>query len=170
MKSEDKEKTLNSFSNGEIDILVSSTVMEVGIDVPNATMVIIDDAHRFGLSQLHQIRGRVGRGGKDSFCFLVAEPQTDEAKQRLRTILKTNDGFEIAEQDLDIRGSGETYGLRQSGVPYFKFANPLENFDLLVQARTDAQQAFQNQELDLSLLREIIRLHFGTSFTITTMA
>ncbi|MCD4656888.1 MAG: ATP-dependent DNA helicase RecG [Planctomycetes bacterium] len=170
MKPEDKEKTLKTFSKGEIDILVSSTVMEVGIDVPNATMVIIEDAHRFGLSQLHQIRGRVGRGGKDSFCFLVADPQTDEAKQRLRTILKTNDGFEIAEQDLEIRGSGETYGLRQSGVPYFKFANPLENFDLLVQARNDAQQAFQNDELDLTMLREIIRLHFSTSFTITTMA
>ena len=170
MKPVDKEETLGSFSRGDIDILVTSTVMEVGIDVPNATVVIIEDAQRFGLSQLHQIRGRVGRGGKDSYCFLVADAKTDEAKQRLRTILKTNDGFKIAEQDLEIRGSGETYGLKQSGIPYFKFANPLENYDLLIQARTDAQRAFRNHELDLSKLKDIIKLHFGNSFTITTMA
>jgi ATP-dependent DNA helicase RecG len=170
MENSEKEASLSNFRIGKTHILVTSTVMEVGIDISNATIIIIEDAHRFGLSQLHQLRGRVGRGGKESFCFLIADPKTEDSKQRLSILLKTNDGFEIAEEDLKIRGSGELYGLKQHGIPHFKFANPVDNFDLLVSAREDAINAYRNQELNLEELAEQIRLHFSNRFLITTTA
>ncbi len=170
MPSSEKEQKIADFADGKIDILVSSTVMEVGIDNPNATIIVIDDAHRFGLSQLHQLRGRVGRGGRESYCFLVATPETEEAKQRLKKILETTDGFEIAETDLKLRGAGELYGLKQHGLPNFRIANPLENFELLNQARNDAFKAIAKNEINRELLLKYVKLHFGQSFFLTTTA
>ncbi len=139
MKAEEKEKTLSQFVANEIQILVATTVIEVGIDVPNANIMIIEHAERFGLSQLHQIRGRVGRGSEKSYCFLIAAwPRSDVAKQRLEMMCKTGDGFEIAEADLEIRGPGDFLGTRQSGLPDFRIANLVRDFKWLELARKEA--------------------------------
>ena len=134
----EKEGVMASFRAGEIDVLVSTTVIEVGIDVPNATVMAIEDADRFGLSQLHQLRGRVGRGEHQGTCLLIADPATEEAEERLAAMVSTTDGFRLAEEDLRIRGQGSVFGTRQSGVKDLKLANILEDFDLLVAARKDA--------------------------------
>lgn len=127
-----------SYRSGDIDVLVATTVIEVGIDVPNATVMVIEDADRFGLSQLHQLRGRVGRGDHAGSCVLLADPTTDEGKARLAAMVATTDGFRLAEEDLRIRGQGTVFGTRQSGVKDLKLADILEDFDLLVAARRDA--------------------------------
>ena len=126
------------FKNKELDILVSTTVLEVGIDIPIATCMIVEYAQRFGLSQLHQLRGRVGRGSAESFCILISDAQTKEAKARIEAMLKYSDGFRIAEEDLKIRGPGEFFGRRQSGLSELKIANPLTQMHLLKQAREEA--------------------------------
>jgi len=139
MKSQDKFAAMEAFRSGEIDVLVSTTVIEVGVDVPNATVMMIEHAERFGLSQLHQLRGRVGRGEAESFCILVADPEndmTDEAAARLRAMCETNDGFRISEIDLEIRGSGQMFGTRQAGLPEFRYANLTQDRDLIERART----------------------------------
>jgi ATP-dependent DNA helicase RecG len=138
MRSQDKEDVMASFRADEIDVLVSTTVIEVGIDVPNATVMVVEDAHRFGLSQLHQLRGRVGRGEHPGFCLLLADPGTDEGTQRLTAMVGTNDGFRLAEEDLRIRGQGTVFGTRQSGVKDLRLADILSDFDVLVAARRDA--------------------------------
>jgi ATP-dependent DNA helicase RecG len=139
MKSEEREKIMASFKQGEIDILVSTTVIEVGVDVPNATLMIIIHAERFGLSQLHQLRGRIGRGSHRSYCVLLAyEPYGDEARRRLGIMVKSSDGFRIAEEDLDIRGPGEFLGTRQSGLPDLRVADILRDAVLLDRARKEA--------------------------------
>ena len=138
LPSAEKEKAMASFRAGDIDVLVSTTVIEVGIDVPNATVMVIEDADRFGLSQLHQLRGRVGRGEHQGTCLLIADPSTEEAEDRLAAMASTTDGFRLAEEDLRIRGQGTVFGTRQSGVKDLKLANILEDFDLLVAARKDA--------------------------------
>lgn len=139
MKPSEREKIMASFKKGNVDILVSTTVIEVGVDVPNATLMIIIHAERFGLSQLHQLRGRIGRGFHQSYCILVAyEPYGEEAKRRLNIMVKTNDGFRIAEEDLTIRGPGEFFGTRQSGLPDLKIANIVRDAGLLQEARKDA--------------------------------
>jgi ATP-dependent DNA helicase RecG len=138
MRSADKEQVMASFRSGEIDVLVSTTVIEVGIDVPNATVMVIEDAQRFGLSQLHQLRGRVGRGRHAGVCLLLADPTTTEGEERLAAMVGTNDGFRLAEEDLRIRGQGTVFGTRQSGVKDLKLANILSDFDILVPARRDA--------------------------------
>jgi ATP-dependent DNA helicase RecG len=138
MRSQDKEEVMASFRAGEIDVLVSTTVIEVGIDVPNATVMVVEDAHRFGLSQLHQLRGRVGRGEHPGVCLLLADPSTDEGTQRLTAMVGTNDGFRLAEEDLRIRGQGTVFGTRQSGVKDLRLADILSDFDVLVAARRDA--------------------------------
>ena len=127
-----------SFRAGEIDVLVSTTVIEVGIDVPNATVMVIEDAHRFGLSQLHQLRGRVGRGEHPGVCLLLADPTTTEGEERLAAMVGTNDGFRLAEEDLRIRGQGTVFGTRQSGVKDLKLADILTDFEILTAARRDA--------------------------------
>jgi ATP-dependent DNA helicase RecG len=129
---------MSSFRAGEIDVLVSTTVIEVGIDVPNATVMVIEDADRFGLSQLHQLRGRVGRGGNPAQCLLLADPSGDEAADRLAAMVATTDGFELAAEDLRIRGQGTVFGERQSGMADLRIANLFEDFELLVAARNDA--------------------------------
>jgi ATP-dependent DNA helicase RecG len=139
MKSDEKEDVMERFRRREIDILVTTTVIEVGVDVPNATVMVIEHAERFGLSQLHQLRGRIGRGGEKGTCILVA-PKTpgEDARMRLETMVRTTNGFEIAETDLKLRGPGEFFGTRQHGDLGFHIANPIRDFELLEIARREA--------------------------------
>ncbi len=155
MKGEVKEEIMGRFRRGEIDILVSTTVVEVGADVPNAAIILVEHAERFGLSQLHQMRGRVGRGEHQSYCILlVSYPLTSEAKERIETICRTNDGFRIAEADLRLRGPGEFMGTKQHGLPQFKVADLASNGPLLRMARQEAfALASKDQPLADSLRR-----------------
>jgi len=140
-KSADKEYEMRKFKEGHYHIMVATTVIEVGVDVPNATVMVIENAERFGLSQLHQLRGRVGRGAAESFCYVMAGKKLSaDARKRLGIMVDTNDGFKIAEEDMRLRGPGDFLGTRQSGLPEFRLANILEDHDLLVQARTAAFQ------------------------------
>jgi ATP-dependent DNA helicase RecG len=145
MKTEEREQIMESFKRGQTDVLVSTTVIEVGIDVPNATLMIIIHAERFGLSQLHQLRGRTGRGSDRSCCVLVAyEPFGEEAGRRLAMMVQSNDGFRIAEEDLSIRGPGEFFGTRQSGIPDLRIANVVRDAPLLNEARKEAFSLVDN--------------------------
>ncbi len=140
MKPEEKEDVMRRFIGGEIQILVSTTVIEVGVDVPNASVMVIEHAERFGLSQLHQLRGRVGRGAEQSYCVLLAsDKQTEVARERLGIMEETNDGFRIAEKDLELRGPGEILGTRQAGLPEFRVANLVRDLDILQAARKEAE-------------------------------
>lgn len=162
MSGDDKDLSMRRFANGEIDVLVATTVIEVGVDVPNATVMVIEHAERFGLSQLHQLRGRVGRGEHASQCYLVAAgPASEEGRRRLRVMEDTNDGFRIAEEDLQIRGPGDVMGTRQSGVPLLSVANLMRDQDWLNAAREDAQailhsdpQLRQPEHAGLQLLQQ----------------
>jgi ATP-dependent DNA helicase RecG len=138
LKRDTREQIMGRFREGLIDALVATTVIEVGVDVPNATVMVIEHADRFGLAQLHQLRGRVGRGAKPSVCILIGEPTTPDAAARLQVMAASTDGFELAEKDLEIRGPGEVFGLRQAGVPPFKVASLTRDLDLLSMARRDA--------------------------------
>jgi ATP-dependent DNA helicase RecG len=139
MKSDEKEEVMQRFKTGEVQILVATTVIEVGIDVPGATLMVVEHAERFGLSQLHQLRGRVGRGEKTSYCILLAQyKKSDDSRRRLRIMEETNDGFKIAEEDLNIRGPGEFIGVRQSGIPDFRVANIIRDSRILNDAREEA--------------------------------
>ena len=148
------------FRGGEIQVLLSTTVVEVGVDVPNATVMLIENAERFGLAQLHQLRGRIGRGEHASYCVLVGDPKSLEGWRRLRIMEETNDGFRIAEEDFRIRGPGNIFGTEQSGLPPLRFAHLDTDFDLLVQARDDAK-VFTDADPTLEkwpALREKMRL------------
>jgi ATP-dependent DNA helicase RecG len=137
---EDKDAIMRRFKAGEIQVLVSTTVIEVGIDVPNASVMLVEHAERFGLSQLHQLRGRVGRGPWKSYCILLHGPSLgEEAQRRIQAMVETNDGFRIAEVDLELRGPGEFFGTRQSGLPQFRVADLLRDAPLLAEARREAQ-------------------------------
>ncbi len=140
MKSKEKEQIMDAFLQGEVDVLVSTTVIEVGVDAPNATLMVIEDADRFGLSQLHQLRGRVGRGKAKSFCVLVSSTKNEETRQRLKALCSTNDGFKIAEKDLELRGPGDFFGARQHGLPQLQMADLACDTRILYQAREAAQQ------------------------------
>lgn len=144
LAAEEKAEVMDAFKKNRIQVLVSTTVIEVGVDVPNATVMIIEHAERFGLAQLHQLRGRVGRGGEQSFCILVsyasAGAELSDSRERLETMERTQDGFEIAEKDLQIRGPGEFFGTRQAGIPEFKVADLIEDEDLLQSAREEARR------------------------------
>lgn len=140
LKAKEKEEAMAAFSAGELDVLVSTTVIEVGVDVPNASLMIIENAERFGLSQLHQLRGRVGRGKHESFCVLVTASRSDTARERLRALCATNDGFQIAEEDLRLRGPGDFFGKRQHGLPQLKVADFAADMELLKEARQAAEE------------------------------
>lgn len=137
---DEKDTIMREFSEGKIDVLVSTTVVEVGVNVPNATFMLIYDATRFGLAQLHQLRGRVGRGAEQSYCVLLADPKTEDGKERMQTMTETNDGFVLAEKDLELRGAGDFFGKKQSGMPEFKVADPVHDYRALETARVDAEK------------------------------
>jgi ATP-dependent DNA helicase RecG len=135
MRSKDKEAVMTAFRRAELDVLVSTTVIEVGVDVPNATVMVIEDADRFGIAQLHQLRGRVGRGAATSYCFLLGAGSTPEGEQRLEAMERTSDGFELAEVDLELRGEGTILGTRQKGATDLKLASLRRDKDLVRAAR-----------------------------------
>ncbi len=126
---------MTAFRANQLQALVATALIEVGVDVPNATVMLIENAERFGLAQLHQLRGRIGRGAHQSFCILISDAKNEEARARLKILEETNDGFKIAEADLKLRGPGELLGQQQSGLPQFRFGNLTEDFDLIQQAR-----------------------------------
>lgn len=149
MKPAEKEAVMEQFRAGELDILVSTTVIEVGVDVPNAAVIVIEDADRFGLAQLHQLRGRVGRSEHQSFCILIANPKSEDGQRRMDIMARTNNGFIIAEEDLKIRGPGEIFGTKQSGMPSFRVADLVKDMGLLEVARQEAFRVLE-QDPDLS--------------------
>jgi len=156
--SKEKYKILNNFLNNKIKVLVTTTVIEVGIDFPNATCVIIEDANKFGLSQLHQLRGRVGRGEKQSTCILLYKSSLSEnAKKRLKILKSSNDGFFIAEEDLKLRGYGDLLGFQQSGQKTFRLADPILNQDLFLLAEKEIK-IIENQNNDISKYKTLIKL------------
>ena len=140
MKAAEKEAAMAGFARGEADVMVATTVIEVGVDVPNATLMVIEDADRFGISQLHQLRGRVGRGRAKSYCILTSHNKNSETLQRLKALCKTTNGFKIAEEDLKLRGPGDFFGSRQSGLPTFRVANLSYDLQTLKDAQTASAQ------------------------------
>ncbi|MCX5688161.1 MAG: helicase-related protein [Candidatus Omnitrophica bacterium] len=138
MKSKEKETVMHDFKDHKIDMLISTVVIEVGVDISNASAMIIEHAERFGLSQLHQLRGRIGRGEHLSYCILISAPKSDDAKHRISAMLETQDGFKIAEADLEIRGPGEFFGTKQHGLPELKIANIIRDRGLLEIAKQEA--------------------------------
>jgi len=153
----ERETQMRAFRDGRLDILVSTAVVEVGIDVANATVMLVEGADRFGLSQLHQFRGRVGRGEHQSYCILLSENQSEEVQERLRLMESIYDGFRLAEEDLRLRGPGEYFGTRQTGLPDLKVAR-LSDVDLLEQARAEATRLLEaDPELVLPENRSLAR-------------
>lgn len=146
LKIDEKKKVMEAFRKGEIDILVSTTVIEVGVDVPNASVMVIMDAERFGLAQLHQLRGRVGRGDSQSYCILVSEPKSKESRERINAFVNITDGFMLAEEDLKLRGPGEFLGTKQSGLPRFKIADIVRDQKALIAAKTEAEAVLRDGE------------------------
>ena len=166
MKPSEKDEVMNAFHKGEISLLVSTTVIEVGVNVPNATIMCIEGAERFGLSQLHQLRGRVGRGSYQSYCILVSDSKNDVSQERLKLMEQTQDGFELAEQDLLLRGSGQLFGLAQSGLPDLRVANIIKDIEILVQARKDVldfANKYGMKKLE-SVMKEELEKRFGEKF------
>ncbi|MBZ5749835.1 ATP-dependent DNA helicase RecG [Metabacillus rhizolycopersici] len=145
LSSDEKDTVMRSFSQNEVNILVSTTVVEVGVNVPNATTMVIYDAERFGLSQLHQLRGRVGRGSEQSYCILLADPKSETGKERMKIMTETNDGFVLSERDLELRGPGDFFGKKQSGMPIFKVADMVHDYRALEVARQDAVELVRSQ-------------------------
>ena len=140
MKAKEKDAVMGAFARGEVQILVATTVIEVGVDVPNATIMLIENAERFGLSQLHQLRGRVGRGGDKSYCILVSDSKSDASGERLQVMKSTSDGFKIADYDLKTRGPGDFFGKRQHGLPNLVIADMLDNMDTLIECQECAKE------------------------------
>jgi ATP-dependent DNA helicase RecG len=159
----EKDAVMGAFADGRVSVLVATTVVEVGVDVPNATIMVVEHAERFGLAQLHQLRGRVGRGAQASACVLLYDPPLSEAgRKRLEVLRETEDGFVIAQRDLDLRGGGDLLGARQSGLPAYRFADPLAQRDLVEAAAKDAQlvlardpQLTGERAQALAMLREL---------------
>ena len=150
MKPGEKEAVMAAFAQGRLDVLVSTTVVEVGVDVPNAVIMMVENAERYGLSQLHQLRGRVGRGRDKSYCILVTDAQNQEAQARMQVLCATNDGFQVADQDLRLRGPGDFFGQRQHGLPELKIADMAQDMEVLRQAQAAARQILE-EDFALSL-------------------
>lgn len=166
MRPKEKEEVMDAFNRREIHLLVSTTVIEVGVNVPNATIMCIHDAERFGLSQLHQLRGRVGRGSAQAYCILISDSKNPDSKTRLSLMEQTQDGFELAEQDLLLRGTGELFGLAQSGLPDLKVANIIKDIPILVEAREDANAYLREKgfvEVQATL-RHQMEARFGSQY------
>ena len=156
---DEKEKILNKFLKNEFKILVSTTIIEVGIDFPNANVIIIENANKFGLSQLHQLRGRVGRGNKESSCILMFKSNlTENAKKRINILKNTNDGFKISEEDMKIRGFGDILGFKQSGIKNFKLADPIHNQDLFLLAEKEIKK-IETTNQNISKFKPLIKLY-----------
>jgi ATP-dependent DNA helicase RecG len=168
LRPSDRRALMDEFKRGELDVLVATTVIEVGVDVPNATIMIVQEADRFGLAQLHQLRGRVGRGAEQSYCLLVSRPKeelTEDAQQRLQALVDTNDGFALAEVDLELRGEGQLLGTRQSGLSDLKFVRLSRDRKLIVQAREWAERlAGEDGETLAPLLEEAQRIEDHRGF------
>ena len=143
MKPKDKDAVMRAFAAGEADILVSTTVIEVGVDVPNAALMVVENAERFGLSQLHQLRGRVGRGKHKGWCILVSDNDGEETKARLGIMCRTNDGFKIAEKDLQLRGPGDFFGSRQHGLPEMHVADLGADLNVMQEAQKEAKRLLE---------------------------
>ena len=165
MKGAEKEAVMASFARGEADVLVATTVIEVGVDVPNATLMVIEDADRFGLSQLHQLRGRVGRGKAKSYCILTSHNKNPETLQRLKALCKTNDGFQIAEEDLRLRGPGDFFGSRQSGLPVFRVASLSCDLQTLKQAQQASADWIDTEGTADTPEGQALRARIGDLFT-----
>ena len=169
MDNDQKEQVMQDFKDNKIQVMVATTVIEVGVDNPNATVMLIYDADRFGLAQLHQLRGRVGRGQRQSYCLLIADPKSEEGKKRMQTMVETTDGFVVAQRDLELRGSGDVLGSKQSGIPDFKVGDPVADLKIIQIARSDAgtlintpnwDQKDENQPLVYYLKRHELTTHF----------
>ena len=168
---DEKESVMQRFKDGQIKILVSTTVIEVGVDVPNATVMVIEQAERFGLAQLHQLRGRVGRGAEQSYCLLVTEKMNETARERIRTLVESTDGFYISEMDMKLRGPGEFFGTRQSGLPSLRIANILRDTEMLEIARHDAVAFVARPPAEDDLRRAVtyIRDHWQRRYGLVTV-
>jgi ATP-dependent DNA helicase RecG len=166
LRPKEKEEIMQEFKNGNIDILISTTVIEVGVDVPNSNIMVIENAERFGLATLHQLRGRVGRGEHKSYCILKYQGNSEVIKQRMKVMTDTNDGFVISEKDLELRGSGEFFGTKQHGLPEFKIANLFEDMDILKGVQSVATKIMEeDQKLEKEkniLLKKIVEKKFET--------
>jgi ATP-dependent DNA helicase RecG len=171
LSGDDKEAAMQRFKEGSIKILVSTTVIEVGVDVPNATVMLVEQAERFGLAQLHQLRGRVGRGAAQSYCILVTEKMNDAARERIRTLVESTDGFYISEIDLKLRGPGEFFGTKQSGLPSLRVANILRDTEILEVARGEAAAFIESPPGAEELQRAIryIRDHWQRRYGLVTV-
>ncbi len=154
---------MTDFSAGVLKVLVSTTVIEVGVNVPNASLMIIENAERFGLAQLHQLRGRVGRGDKQSFCVLLAGVNNPEVVARLQVLHESEDGFYLAEKDLQLRGAGQLFGFKQHGLPDLRVADIIRDTGVIIQARKDAQ-TFLSDGFGSEQLPELVRRQFGERF------
>ena len=152
MKAKDKQQIMDDFSDGKIDVLVSTTVIEVGVNVPNAAVMMVENAERFGLAQLHQLRGRVGRGEHQSYCIFMTGSKKKETMQRLEVLHRSNDGFYIANEDLKLRGPGDFFGVRQSGMMDFVLADVYADADIMKQA-ADAVKLLEEEGFDFSTIR-----------------
>lgn len=165
MRPSEKDAIMDDFKNKKLDILVSTTVIEVGVNVPNATLMIIENAERFGLAQLHQLRGRVGRGKHKSYCILIYNSKTEVCRERMAIMEETTDGFKISQKDLEIRGPGEFFGTRQHGLPELKVANIFKHIKILKQAQLEARyiigQDVKLQQEDNKKLKEEILYKFS---------
>lgn len=170
MKQKEKDSIMEEFKNGKIQLLISTTVIEVGVNVPNASIMVIENAERFGLAQLHQLRGRVGRGEYKSYCILKYEGNSEIIRQRMKVMTNTNDGFKIAEKDLELRGTGDFFGTKQHGIPDFKIANLFEDMDILKLAQKVAIQVMEEdskleQEKNI-LLKQMVKGKIGNQIGI----
>jgi ATP-dependent DNA helicase RecG len=168
---DEKEAVMQRFKEGLIKILVSTTVIEVGMDVANASVMVVEQAERFGLAQLHQLRGRVGRGAAQSYCILVTEKMNDAARERIRTLVDSTDGFYISEMDLKLRGPGEFFGTKQSGLPSLRVANILRDGEILEVARREAVDFIARPPSEDDLRRAVayIRDHWQRRYGLVTV-